>query len=119
MRLRPISAFTRLGQLGTAGIAALVLAASAMAAAPYFSGPSIVKVAAPVLYTGRGFAPNAALTVVVSTPQDGQSAAYGAVAAADGTLTYEVRARVAGPHVVTVTDTGGRAIVTLNFTATN
>ncbi len=119
MRLRPNSPITQLGRLSTAGIAVLALASSAWAAAPYFSGPSIVKVAAPTVYTGRGFAPNAAVTVIITTPQDGNAASYGAVAGPDGTLSYEVRPRVAGPHLVTVTDSGGRTIVTLNFTAMN
>lgn len=118
MNARSTAVLTRLGRRGAAGLAAAALAASAWAAAPYFSGPSLLKVAQPASFAGKGFEPNAALTIVITPPQ-GAAASHGAVAGPDGTLTHVVKPSVAGVHGLAVNDTGGRKLVALKFTVTN
>ena len=117
MSIRHRTVFKQSGRFAAVALASLAAASSAVAADPYFSGPSITRLATPALFSGRGFTPNLAVTVVISTPQNGYTASYGAVVGPDGALTYEIVPAVAGPYVVTVTDSGGRPLTKANFTA--
>lgn len=88
----------------------LPLAASiAFAQAASFSGPSVAKVSETVTFRGSALPPNAAVTVLVAGP-DGQTAGMGAVAQADGTLSYTFSSPRTGAHTLTLTDSGGRAL---------
>jgi len=86
-----------------------LLAGAAGAAEPYFSGPSMTKPSAATTFAGKGFAPNAALTVMVKAP-DGSTAGYSAVAAADGSFAYTLTPLLRGAYTVTVTDSSGKAL---------
>lgn len=91
------------------GLGALILAAAAMAASPYFSGPSVAKPAAATKFDGKGFAPNSAVTVVVTSPS-GATTSVGAVTGADGALSYTLVPSQTGAYSITVADSGGRAL---------
>lgn len=99
---------------GALGAFVLVLACGAWAA-PHFSGPSVLQRDTPVEFHGKGFVPNSAVTVVISSAKSGATASYGAVVGPDGQLRYTVTAPVDGAHTLTVTDSGGRQLATLNF----
>lgn len=90
-------------------LAGAMATAAAWAADLYFSGPSMAKPAVGAKFSGKGFAPNAALTVVVKQP-DGSAAGYSAVAAADGSFAYTLVPVQKGAYTLTVTDSGGRAL---------
>lgn len=97
-------------------VAGLLMAAVATAATPYFSGPSIAKLAAGATFSGKGFAPNAAVTVMVRAP-NGAEAGFSAVAAADGSFTYKYMPTIAGVYAITVTDSSGKALAKAIFNA--
>lgn len=99
---------------GAVGAFALVLACT-VSAAPYFSGPSVLKRDTPAEFAGKGFVPNSAVTVVIASAKSGTTASYGAVVGPDGQLHYTLKAQAEGGHTLTVTDSGGRQLVTLHF----
>jgi hypothetical protein len=82
---------------------------SARAETPFFSGPSITKLAAPTTFSGKSFAANAAVTVMLKSP-DGSSAGYSAVTAADGSFKYTLTLPLPGAYTITVADSGGRTL---------
>lgn len=92
-------------------LAGALLAASAWAGTPFISGPSVTKASAPTQFQGSGFAPNAAVTVMIKSPS-GTASGHGAVTGAAGELRYTLVAAQAGPYTLTVTDSGGRALAT-------
>lgn len=92
------------------GFSAALLAASAWAGdAPFFSGPSMAKPATPTLFSGKGFAPNAAVTLMVRDPS-GSTAGYSAVTSPEGVFSYQLLPSQAGIYTLTVTDSGGRQL---------
>jgi hypothetical protein len=93
-----------------------LLASAALAAEPFFSGPSMTKPAAATTFSGQGFAPNAALTVMVRAP-DGSTAGYSAVAAADGSFAYTLTPSMSGAYTITVTDSSGKALASATVAA--
>lgn len=93
-----------------------LVAGAALAADPYFSGPSMTKPSAATTFSGKGFAPNAALTVMVKAP-DGSSAGYSAVAAADGAFSYTLTPVMRGAYTITVTDSSGKALASATVAA--
>ena len=100
--------------LGPALRSLLVLTAAAVsvgasAASPFFSGPSVGKVSAPAAFAGKGFMPNASVTVMVEAP-GGNKAGYSSVTAADGSFHYTLVPTHAGVYKVVVTDSGGRPL---------
>lgn len=92
-------------------LAGAVLATGAWAGTPFFSGPSMAKASAPAQFQGGGFAPNAAVTVMIKSPS-GAASGYGAVTGAAGELRYTLVAAQAGPYTLTVTDSGGKPLAT-------
>ena len=84
------------------------LALSAQAA-PSFAGPSIGHASQPADFVGRGFQPNAAVSVSVTAP-GGAEAVYGAVVDAKGVLRYRLTAAQPGTYQLKVLDTGGRML---------
>lgn len=101
-------------QLAAFVMAGALVTGSALAAGQYFSGPSVAKPSVGTTFSGKGFAPNAALTVMVKQP-DGSTAGYSAVAAADGSFAYTLVPVQKGAHTLTVTDSGGRPLATAVF----
>jgi len=97
-------------------LAVLPLLASAQKTTFIFSGPSLVATAKGAEFTGRGFVPNAAVSISVRSP-DGSEAHYSAVVAADGLLLYRVVPKSVGSHTVTVLDSSGKALSTTKFQA--
>jgi hypothetical protein len=67
-------------------------------------------------FTGRGFVPNAAVSISIRPP-DGSEAHYSAVVAADGLLIYRVLPKSVGTHTVTVLDSSGKALSATKFQA--
>jgi|GEM_PF-1453234 len=86
-----------------------LLALGAWAATPYFSGPSVGKPALASKFDGKGFEPNAAVTVVVSAPGGG-STSISAVTSAEGALSYTLTPSQSGAYTISVTDSGGRTL---------
>jgi hypothetical protein len=97
-------------------LAVLPLLASAQKVISSFSGPSLVAKAKGAEFTGRGFVPNAAVSISIRSP-DGSEAHYSAVVAADGQLLYRVLPKSVGNHIVTVLDSSGKALSTTKFQA--
>lgn len=95
--------------------AALSVSSTALAA-PSFSGPSVGKVAQATVFMGKGFVPNAALTVLVKRP-GGAEAGFSAVATPEGALSYSFVPAATGVHALTVTDSAGRSLATAVVTA--
>lgn len=98
-------------------LAALPFAPAALAG-PSIAGPSVAAVATTPALSGRGFAPNAAVTVAVRAP-GGAEAHHGAVVAADGTLRYALPVTRAGGYTVRVLDSGGRELAATTVHATH
>lgn len=92
-------------------LTAIAFSALTWAGTPSFSGPSITKPATPAQFQGLGFAPNAALTVLVKAP-GGATSGFGAVAGPNGDFSYTLVAAQTGAYTVTVTDSGGRPLAT-------
>ena len=93
-------------------VLSLALSASmtpARAEAPSFSGPSMARPSAPTMFSGRGFAANAAVTVMVQAPS-GAAAGFGAVTQADGSFSYTLVPDQAGAYTLTVTNSAGKAL---------
>ena len=95
--------------VGLTGIASVT---AARADAPHFSGPSMARPAAPTTFSGKGFAANAAVTVMVLAPS-GAAAGFSAVTSADGALSYTLVPSQEGAYTITVTDSGGQALAKL------
>jgi hypothetical protein len=92
------------------GLGAALLAGAAIAAdPPFFSGPSMAKPASPALFAGKGFAPNASVTLMVRDPS-GSTAGYSAVISPEGVFSYQLLPSQAGVYTLTVTDSGGRQL---------
>jgi hypothetical protein len=87
----------------------VLLALGAWAATPHFSGPSVGKPAVASKFDGKGFQPNAAVTVVVSAPGGG-STSISAVTSPEGGLSYTLMPSQAGAYTVSVTDSGGKTL---------
>lgn len=96
--------------------AGLILATAAQAASPFFSGPSVTKVAAETTFAGNGFTPNAAVTVMVKAP-NGQASGHSAVIAADGSFSYRITPQSGGAYTLTVTDSSGKVLASTVFAA--
>lgn len=94
----------------------LLLCAAAFAAQPFFSGPSVAKIATEASFSGSGFTPNAAVTVMVKAPS-GQASGYSAVVAADGSFSYRITPQSGGAYTLTVTDSSGKALASAVFSA--
>jgi hypothetical protein len=94
----------------------LLLCAAAFAAQPFFSGPSVAKIATEATFSGSGFTPNAAVTVMVKAPS-GQASGYSAVVAADGSFSYRITPQSGGAYTLTVTDSSGKALASAVFSA--
>ncbi|MDC6170209.1 hypothetical protein [Paucibacter sp. XJ19-41] len=99
---RPLNAFL---------VCAALSLSSAALAAPSFSGPSVGKVSQATVFSGKGFVPNAALTVLVKRP-GGAEAGFSAVATPEGALSYSFVPAASGVHALTVTDSAGRSLAT-------
>ncbi len=97
-------------------LAVLPFLASAQKVISSFSGPSLVTTAKGAEFTGRGFVPNAAVSISIRPP-DGSEAHYSAVVAADGLLIYRVLPKSVGTHTVTVLDSSGKALSATKFQA--
>lgn len=92
------------------GLGAALLAGAAVAAdPPFFSGPSMAKPSTPTVFAGKGFAPNASVTLMVRDPA-GSTAGYSAVTNAEGALSYQLTPSQTGIYTLTVTDSGGRQL---------
>ena len=98
------------------GLVCLPLVVAAQANKPTFSGPSVVQSSKPADFSGSGFAPNSAVSVSIARA-GGAEAHYGAVVGADGKLIYKATPTAAGPHVLKVLDSAGKALATVNFIA--
>ncbi len=94
----------------------LLLCAVAFAAQPFFSGPSVAKIAAETTFSGKGFTPNAAVTVMVKAP-NGQASGFSAVVDADGSFSYRITPQSGGAYTLTVTDSSGKALASAVFAA--
>ena len=94
----------------------LLFCTLAVAAQPFFSGPSVTKVAAETSFSGKGFVPNSSVTVMVKDPK-GQASGYSGVVAADGSLSYRIVPQNSGAYTLTVTDSSGKALVSAVFAA--
>ena len=99
-----------------AALVALPLLASAQPSKPTLSGPSVVSSAKQVEFSGRGFAPNSAVSVSIARA-GGAEAHFSAVVGADGSLSYKPTVGAAGPHVLKVLDSSGKVLATANFMA--
>ena len=86
-------------------------AVAAWAQSAYFSGPSISKVSAPAKFSGKGFAPNTSVMVMVKAP-GGTESGYSAVTGADGAFSYQLVPNQTGPYSIKVADSGGRPLAT-------
>lgn len=86
----------------------------AQATPPSLSGPSMARAAEVAEFNGRGFTPNAAVSIAIRAP-GGAESVYGAVAGADGSLTYRLTPAAAGAYQIKVTDSGGRVIASATF----
>ncbi len=74
-----------------------------------FSGPSIAHLAETVTFHGGALRANAALTVVVTSP-DGNAAGYGTVASPRGRMDFTFTPAQLGAHTLELTTSGGRAL---------
>ena len=90
-------------------VCAALSVSSAALAAPSFSGPSVGKVSQATVFSGKGFVPNAALTVLVKRP-GGAEAGFSAVTTPDGALSYSLVPAATGVYALTVTDSAGRSL---------
>ena len=114
------SAFDRFNPALWATVAlvlALPLVAIAQASKISLSGPSTARVAQQVTLNGSGFVPNSAVSVSVTTP-DAVEAHYGAVARAEGSLSYTLLPATPGRYLIKVLDTSGKVLATVNLFAT-
>lgn len=93
------------------GLTGCTLAASAWADRPSFSGPSMTRPSSPTAFSGQGFVPNSAVTVMVKSPS-GAAAGYGAVTAANGSLSYTLVPTQQGAYTVSVTNSSGQVLAT-------
>ena len=112
--------FARLANAIVKPVVAVALSLPLLAAAqagPTFSGPSVAKVSEAAVFSGSGYAANAAVSITVTQP-GGAEATYGAVAGPDGKLSYSVPASTAGVYVVKVLSSSGTTLSTVNFIAT-
>lgn len=91
-------------------VALALVAVSAWAQSLYFSGPSTTQLQVPTKFSGKGFVPNASVTVMIKAPS-GSEAGYSAVTGPDGAFSYTLIATEAGAYTITVTDSGGRVLV--------
>jgi hypothetical protein len=91
--------------------AALAATATAWAATPFFSGPSIAKPSTQAPFVGKGFTPNTSLTVMIKAPS-GTAAGYSVVTDATGEFSYLLLPTQTGAYTITITDSGGRALAT-------
>ena len=82
-----------------------------------FSGPSVVSLSAKATFSGIGYAPNSGVTIMVATPS-GAAAGYSGVTDSSGALHYGMVPTQLGAYKLTVTDSGGRTLSTVNFIAT-
>ena len=98
-------------------VLALPLVATGQASKVSLSGPSTARVAQQVTLNGSGFAPNSALSVSVTTP-DAVEAHYGAVARAEGSLSYTLLPATPGRYLIKVLDSSGKVLATVNLFAT-
>lgn len=90
-------------------VAGVLFAASSWAQTAYFSGPSVTKLTQPTTFSGKGFAPNSALTVMIQAPS-GSTQGYSAIASTDGSFNYTVTFSFQGPYQITVADSGGKTL---------
>jgi hypothetical protein len=90
------------------------LLAAAQSAPPSLSGPSMARAAEVAEFNGRGFTPNAAVSIAITQP-GGAESVYGAVVAGDGSLTYRLTPSAPGTYQIKVTDSGGRVIARATF----
>ncbi len=93
--------------LGATAVGAQAQKLSPVAAS--LAGPSVVKSSTAAVYSGTGFAPNAALSTAVKAP-GGIESHYSAVAGADGKLSYRLQPGTSGVYTITVLDSGGLAL---------
>lgn len=84
------------------------------AATPSLAGPSLVMASKGAVFTGRGFAPNSAVSISLRSPA-GVESHFSAVVAADGSISYRIDSKPVGTYSLKVLDTGGRVISTSNF----
>lgn len=95
------------------GVVAALCGAAAFAAqaqAVYFSGPSVVRANAMATFEGGNFKANLPVTVVVSAP-NGTESSYGAVAGADGKLSFSLMPVVKGNYRLSVNGSDGKPLV--------
>jgi hypothetical protein len=86
----------------TAALLSLCSAAGlSLAAGEYLSGPSIAKSREAITLDGGSFTPGQALSVVITAPS-GNQAIYGAVADAEGKLSYQFTPTETGIYEVRV-----------------
>ncbi|WP_310386388.1 hypothetical protein [Roseateles sp.] len=85
-----------------------------VAAAPSFAGPSMVEATKAAVFTGKGFKPNAPVSIALRTPA-GVETHLSAVVAADGSLNHRVQPQGPGPYSLTVLDSGGKTLSSTNF----
>lgn len=113
---------TLFGQLRTAALPLVVvwagstIPAAALAAGASIAGPSVVRQAQTAVFTGSGFAANAALSIAVTAP-GGAESVFSAVSGADGTLRHTLSTGASGMHRLRVLDSAGRELAKLDFVA--
>lgn len=97
-----------------AAITLPLLIGSAQAAEPSFTGPSMLQANKAAAFVGRGFVPNAPVSIALRNPH-GAEAHFAAVVGADGSLSYRVQPRGPGNYTVTVLASSGKVLSTASF----
>lgn len=93
----------------------LVLAsAGANAGSPTLTGPSSLTLSERAVFSGGGFPPNSALTVVVTDPA-GKQRTQAVASSASGTFQYELNVSATGKHEIKVLDSKGAALGALTI----
>ncbi len=98
-------------------VACFPLLLMAQSAPPSLGGPSMVRVASNVVFQGSGLAPNSAISMAIALP-NGSESHHGAVADANGRLSYSLSPSATGIHTLKVLDSGGRTLATAVFHVT-
>ena len=99
-----------------AALTSAIVPIAAQATGASIAGPSVVRPAEVAVFSGRGFAANAAVSISITTAAGAESV-FSAVAGADGTLSYQLSPRAHGLHVLRVLDSSGQELAKVNFIA--
>jgi hypothetical protein len=91
---------------GVFALVQLVPVSHAQSSAPTLNGPSTAAAEQTVTFSGRGYAPNTAITIAVVQP-GGLETHFSGMVAADGTVSYTLKPASAGLHALKVLNSGG------------